>query len=419
MVRALLSWILPLSLATGAAEEKSIEQWAEELAGAYAKSGGYIARYHAERKGTTFDGVLASDLASGRLSTELVIAGGKSAGHRRIWFENDQLFLWRDGVATRMVGIQAELHFLADFQTAILPGWLENPSSTADPVSARDLVMTASFLLEGKTFGFNFGMDRRARPNWIPALKTATVKTSDAETVTFESKTIGLLTIGRKTGMIMKQVVVDEDGETQSMVLRDLRMHPGKEAVAEISKDWEATTPQLLSSGAVTGILRSKIFQLIVDQVEAGNADLAKVDEQLNSRRDALREIAKGWLGPGPIVDRPSWKAVLENAKKQLKAHWLANVPGAKADDDAALEAYLGTAAVRRRCRDQLAAELEQSAIARPEVIKDLFPTALTSTDEAGTATKHSIEAALVRAFGEAILEKKMSEYWGERTGLD
>ncbi|MGC4014922.1 MAG: hypothetical protein QM755_10470 [Luteolibacter sp.] len=366
---------------------KSAEEWTEELSKVHFQSSGYIASYHAERKDVTVDALLASDVPSGELAVHLTTTGGKFAGERKFWTQGDRLFIWQDGVASQITGMRAELKFLLDFQEAILPAIYAKEHEGTEEISVDSFSLNSNLMLQGKGFTFAFGWGTRRKAFWAPALEKAVVKSSDDELVTFETTDSGVLTIGRKSGMITHQETNDGD-EKRVMVLKSLTLNPGKDAVRALSKDWEATTPRLVSSGAMTGVLRTKIFQSIVDQVESGNAVLDKVDSQFDAKRDELRQIARDWVVPGPILDRDTWKLELENAKKQLKAQWLANVPNAKIDDGSAFEAYLAGSPVRQGVRDRLAVLLGDYAPARAEVVKDLFPDPLVATSEAGEAVR-------------------------------
>lgn len=403
--------------------DEAADKAVEELSTAYGKLSGFIATYHSESKGKTLDAIAALDRPSKSAAWETTMKGTKDDDTKRMWIpaDEDAVYFFMHGHLLKAVKIQAEMNFLSSFQKTLLFDPARIAAGKAPETAAPDnnYNMWPQALLAKDSYEGGLFLRNSTRPAWWAAVENSVIESSDEKSITFKTPANGLVTIGREHGLLVKQSMPASDEKERILQLTRIELNPGREKLTNLTKAWDDTAATRMSTHALTGKIRQEVFQILIRDIEGGRLELGRVDAELEKRREELRSIATGWIEQSPIGKKPTWKAVLDHAKGQMRAHWIQNVPGAKADDEAAFEAYLAKPEARTSARDSLVAEMETHAIARGQVLSELFESPLETTNEAGEAVKHSIETATVKAYGEAVVEAKISEYWGERKGLD
>jgi len=411
-------WLFPiLPLVTCAvAEERTARQWADELKATYGKQKSYIATYHAERNGKTAVDFCALDVASGAMATEIKVIDHGSASGVHWWSAgDDQLFAspLEGNSSFRISGIRRELKWY-DHLSGVIGGLTaegEEPSTVEAKFTFQPTILFVSDMIASGIYSTTSG-----RPVWHQYASKGRVARVEPDSVTFATAQ-GDLTVDRKSGMLIKQILPDKEGPPRILELTKLELNPGQKAVEALSSKWDSEHNEPRTSHQITGQFRTATVQLVVESVQSGSSSHEKLEKELVSGRDELRSIADSWIGQGKLVDNAVWKKLFDILKEDAHKDWLAKVPGADKANEAVFEAYLAGPQVREQSRELLVKIVKDSAL-RPKIVTEILPTPITTKNEAGEGAKALVEEAFVRAYVEAIADRKFPEYWGERDGL-
>lgn len=417
MIRILAS--LLLSLPALVAEVRTTQEWIEELSGKQIALEGYIATYRYEGEEKSLEADLASDSGSGLGVLDL------SATNKGVKFEfrhwntlDDRQFAW--------VGPTKELYVMTGTQTEIakLKDFL-NSEQSPEGGPAFNTIWVPSLLLTKDSLDMGLQLAVGGRHVWERFLTDATVEESDDKQVTFVTEEYGHLSISRETGLLLNQSVKGTAGEDRVLELAEFRRNPGREAVAAMSEQWSTEEAKVAASDFDLAPLRLQIFQLMVTLVDGGRMDLDVLGKDLDDRRDALRLIVEGFTDEveGSLGSTQYWKELLEHIRGQLRESWLATPEGSVPGNEAKFEEVLLSPESRIKAREVLAERTAEIEIGRHVVMAEMLgktrEAELKATTEVGKKAKDLIEAAIFRACAEAVLERKIQEFWGERQGLE
>ncbi|MFD0892399.1 hypothetical protein KBB96_13300 [Luteolibacter ambystomatis] len=416
------SLFLLLALVGHATADETADKVAEELAAAYKKTGGFIAKYHSESKGRTLDATVALDMTSGLMVSETnILNPEKPADIGRMWnIPGDVVYMQRGDHTFKIEGMLEDLKFLNRFSNAVSYAW--TPYDAKAPPSIQDPTLVGGTMLttEGMTTGFA-GSTSDWKPLWWKSVQGGTVQAQSPESVTFQTKDDGLVTIERASGVLLKQSTPNQAGSIRTLSVQGpIILNPGKERVAALSVGWSTATVGVKGSGSLTNTARALQFQDIIAKLERGLIDLGKIEKALEERKGELHQIAIKWAKSGELSRHPRWKAVMDVCKEEARKVWLKQLPDSgKGADEEAFEAFLGSSAFRSQALAEMAKGIAQNEDLRARALDEMFQPRLSASNEAGEAAKTLLEDVLVAAYAEAIMEQKAREYWGERKGLD
>lgn len=411
--------LLLLASTLGHAEERTREEWVKELTATYVKLDGFMATYRSQGEGKSLEVVLGRHEGSRRAVLHMKATKGGQTMDLKQWnTDSDEQFTDTGGRRMVITGIDTEITSLNE----LLRLWGVEEKAEAIPVAQYipSFVMTADSLVPS----FNFAT--RDEPSWKNLVEGATVKEIDEKKVSFETKEHGLLDISRETGLLVRQVVAGVDGESRVLELSSVRSNPSKGEVTEVSADWKGDGAQVVARAAMLAPIRMKVFQTLIQGVEEGQIDLKKLDARLEEQRDILRRLAGGWTSEvgGALAGDDFWKKALDRYRNTAEETYREEHGGTDEEVGKFVDKLLADGLNRGLIRDKMAIELVDV-----EPMRELFLFELSGKNrevkllaaktKAGDAAKKSMETALFRAYCEAVLESKMTNYWGERQGLD
>lgn len=404
------------SVAPVAAEDATATEWVSKLTDIYQKQQGFIATYHCEGKTKSLDATLAYDDGSNRSA---IILKGKKDGdtfEMRHWTTDDGSVIIEQGPQQQRVsGLRDELESLSRLMNKL--GYLEEPSSPHFKAPPRFALTKDSIIC-----GLFLNNNRRTPPNWEEFTKDATLKSVAEDQVTFQSPKWGDLTISRKTGLLIRQSLKREDDEPLTLELTNIQLNPGEEAVAKLCSGREEKKAERVPTGTLTSSLRLLHFQSVISKIESGKGDLEKLETLLEDQSDTIRAFADSCLveGPGTLAASDIWKVFLGKSKDELRKQWALKKNG-KEEDEAGFERYLAEPATRKEFRDDTVKILMAKEDYTKRAMWEIFHIreALKTTDETGEHAKSLIEKALARGYFEALLDRKMVNFWSAREGLD
>lgn len=395
------------------------EKLLTELRAAYGKLDGFLVVYHAEEPGKTLEAKVAMDDFSGLGFVHMQASRPGTNLEARMWNTEDDTFVDQGRGVVRIPGLLIEMKNINDLERAL------NPED--DPAVVR---LIPSFFLKGsQVVPFIRGVSFR-QPSWEHLIKDATVKETTDEAVAFATKEYGLISISRKNGLMIRQEVDLKNDAKRVLKVKSLHLNPGRDAVLKLSAAWPTNNAPSLNPMPFTAPYRLEVFQRLIDKVEKGTADLAKLESTLTEKRDALRHFAEGCINerPGSVASKPTWKGYLDQVREQLLKTGR-NAEGNPFNaDELALE--LKKPEVRNKAREALVRFLSPGSSnempadeVRDVVMKEIFGTSdkahLTANGDDGKAAAALIRDALSTAFIEAVADRKMAEYWDKDGSLD
>jgi len=395
----------------GATAEQSREDWLKELSAAYAKQESFIVTYTSQGEGKSLEVTIGMDQ---RADLTLLHMIGKKDGqvHEvKQWnTPDDHFYLHAPAGLVRVDGVTNETRQLSKVLSAFndLVTGKANPPLTWHP--------HISMLLNTKTVAMDMGFNKNSETMWSSALAGATVHESDKETVTFSTVKHGRLTFNRASGLLTRQWIEGAQGEERVLIAENVWLNPGKEAVVRMSSGWD-TKARTQSSAMMTASLRSSFFQSVVDGVDEGKLPLEKLDTFLTEQRGALEQFADAcvYTGPGSLSSTPVWEQMVDALRDDLRAIWVKKNPG-KTDDEKAFATFLTDPKLREESRDQFLKKMDLMDGMKDPSLKEFLPNGKRpqgKTDD-GKVAAEKIETALTRAYVSAILDRKMTELWGE-----
>lgn len=409
--------VLFLLAVRGIAAPVTPQEWVEELSSTYAGLLGFTATYHSEGPGKSLDVTLGLDEGSGISALHMTASKDGHAMEAKLWnTPEDEMYLASGHDIGCVKGVMTEMNSLQQLAKSV---------TNQDKDDMRfEMQLVASMWMTKDGIQPSLGIRSRNEPSWKSEVQDASVKASDDKTVTFETAKWGLLTISRETGLMTRQSITSDDGEVRVLELRQFKINPGRDAITAISNGWTTEGAKTADAGAYTRASRLKLFQILVDAVETGDADLEKLESVLSEQRPALRGFAKPYVAEvgNSLATGDAWKKILGASKDALRKLW-EQKDGSKVGDEAAFERYLGEPAIRAQVRDELGESLSEVEVSKKRLMWEIFGHAgdpeLKASNKTGEAAKAVIEHAMARAYIEAVMEQKMKEFWGARDGLD
>lgn len=410
--------LLSLVLVGHATADEAADKVAEELAAAYKNTGGFIAKYHSESKGKTLDATVGLDIASGLMvSTTALADPEKPADIGRMWnIPGDVFYIQRGDQTLKMEGMMADLKFLNHLSATVARSRTDPPPSPVEPTLIGGTMLTT----EGMTSGLA-GSSSDWKPFWRKSVEGSTIQSQSPESVTFQTKDDGLVTIERASGLLLSQSTPNRSGSIRTLALLEpIVLNPGKDRVVALTAGWSTATVTVRSSGSLTNAARALQFQDIIGKVEHQIIDVGRVESALGERKDELRQLAARWATNGELAQHADWKTLMEKCKEQARRLWLQQLPpGAKGADEATFEIYLGSSAFRADALEGLVEGIVRNKGLKEAALNEMFQPRLSATTELGEIAKTKLEDAMVGAYMRAIMDQKIHEYWGERKGLD
>lgn len=402
---------MALLLAAGsasAADPHPLPAWAQELSDAYAGLPGYIVTYRATGKDTVLDVTLGMDEAS---KTAVTYMRGTKRGEKlesRLWnTAADQNF--SDGGKQLKVcqGVQSELVYLKeiDLLLGVEPG--------GKPLA--DFLMTPRFMMGPKSLEPACNLRHKDSPWWLLDLAWARLKESDKESVTVESERYGLIKFDKKTGMLLRQSIKGEDGSERVVEMKEFKADPGKAGIAALSSDWDTSEAEPSTRLLLTLLHREYVFQKLIDRVDKGEIELAKLETTLNREKELLRRFAGG-LGldsDGEPGWEKTWTDMIEESKTRMVRTW----PGETEQERVkGVETYLSRPSNRAEIRDEMAQRLVEDPESRKAlamIFRGKPVWGFVAKTDVGNAAKTLVETTLISSYFEAKLDGEMAERWG------
>lgn len=249
-----------------------------------------------------------------------------------------------------------------------------------------------------------------------------TVVASDPDSVTFRSKTSGELQVSRKTGLLIEQKHMRENGETRVLKLTEHKPNPGAASLEALIKDWPVGGGTRLSSAEFLRSFRLDAVGLLTEGVTKGHADLGKLVKCLEEQRPLLFKMMAGSVveGEGKVSTLPVWKEVF--SRDRLRQLWLRTKP-ADENDDEAFDRFLSQDSISGLYQKTFAEQFSKQEPVRELVLFELFGRNawenLDAGNEAGEAAKAAFADAYILGYLEALAKAKWTKHLTERTGLD
>lgn len=396
-----------------ATAEQSREDWLEELSAAYVKHESLIVTYTAQSNGKSLVATIAMDHPSGlRLLRVLGESDGKIEEVRNWNTPDDHFYVQSPVGLARVSGVQEETRCLTEILLAVQK-LREEPGP---PIVSSSRI---SLLLDKENIAAFAGFAIRRESPWKYALAEAKVDESNEETVTFSTPDYGQLTFNRANGLLILQLIKGEQGKDRTLIAENVRLNPGKEAILRLSSEWD-TEAKAGPSYNVTRTFRAEIFQTIVDWVDQGHLTPEKLDTWLKEPH-GLEQFINACLldGPDTVSAGDYWKRWMDYQRNTLKIRWLETNPGPKADEDKVFGAYLKDPKIRNASRKELMPDFLKDKNVSEGAMLEIFidqPRPQGKTDD-GKAAAEKIQNALTRSYISAIVDRKMTEFWGKAAG--
>jgi hypothetical protein len=402
MLRCAISAVLMVACAS--ADEGEVARRVEELTAKYCALGGYLATYESRVENKSLVARIGHDHASDRFVIHVEIEIDGKRDECRQWNDAEGiLYMLADGHLFRTPGLKEGAAFLNSWNA------LRAPSEPREAPAA--IKMVPGILLLKSHFEGIAGASMSKRPLWLSRVQVEKIDEVSDDSVVFATEKHGRLTVGRAHGMVTRQVIIGEAGNERVLVLKDLRINPGEAAVSGVSAGWSTLGTEEASAGPLLVECLFQIFQEVIDGIEAGRVELPAVMGHLEKEQEAWKRFAAGLVtdGPDSLSARMNWEEVLGAWRDGLVTAWKRG----EVDKSITFQTYLERPEVRRAAREGLVKKLLASPEVRQLILKEsLADRRLESTGINGKAAAESLESALVRAYLEALVERKMSRHW-------
>lgn len=403
---------------TTAKSETDSEKVIAELTAAYVKQGGYIATYRSGGEGKSLECTLGSDFTSGLGVTHLTAMKGDQKMEGRFWnTSNDRMFIDSGGGLYVFKGMNEELKSIKDLLEVFTDG--------SGKSERQVFSCTPSMLMEKANIIPSLAPGSKIEPPWDDKVEDAPIQASDATTVTFLTKEHGLLTINRENGMLVRQSLEGENGETRVLELTDFQPNPGKEAIARISVDWPTAGAEEKPVIAWMALRRLVTFQRVIDSAERGEVDKNKLDQLLEDQYEVLQHFAKACINEseGSFASKADWPKLFGEVKAAARDQWQKENPGSGVIADSVFIEYLQKPETRLKLRNSLVEGAMKAEKSPETAMDDIFGkggwASLKVGNDRGVAAKQLLVNALSRAYFEALIDLKMEKQWDHRDGLD
>lgn len=384
----------------------------KELEAAYDRNPGYIATYEGKGRDSILEYQMAVDTGSDLTVSKMVLIKGDQRSEFRVWNTGDDRWYFAAGNELKIArGLSEELTSLMELVRKVTTADAEIPKAFQSLLLER----------EGLSTGLGF---KTGAPPWLSVLEESAVRSADPDSITFETPKYGNLTISRATGLLLRQSLVSDKGDERVLELKDFKRNPGRDAVEGMVRDWPTLGAKSMNVGPIMVPMRLKLFRFMIESVENGSADLGKLEGVLEDQKEATRRFVK--CCATNTVDSPvmrSWKKISFPSKEKIREIWLKDVPGSKEDDEEGFNKYLNSSKFRKSFRETVVVAILKREGAADKLTADLLGEGvweqLKARDDAGQAAKEIIGKSLSRIYVEVIMERRMSEEWGNAEGLD
>lgn len=388
--------------------ERSPNEWARELAATFGKHSGFKASYEARGKGKSLTATIAWDQAGDALCQVRVTQDGQTT-ESRSWNLDETMYLQEGDklVADTSMGEIGLRH--AEMSRQL------NLSEAGRPVA--NLAYAPQFLLTGESFFAGLAVTKPPMPPWEDAVWESTSVDVDEQEVVFHTRGSGKITVNRKTGMMTRQEIPGKDGERRELILADLEMNPGRDAVIEIRRDWSVEGAKEIRFGHLKKTTLLLLFQSMIRKVDSGEATPAKLREVLAAKSAYLRkDFRKNIVKATKEMDaenRERWAASVAEAKQALSTKFEAELSRLPAEERARqLKEKLADPAAKTQVRDQMVEQflnIEEVCV----VLVGKKPDEMASTSTAsGAEAKKIIAEAIARAYAETEVECRVEDLW-------
>jgi hypothetical protein len=170
--------------------------------------------------------------------------------------------------------------------------------------------------------------------------------------------------------------------------------------------------------------MRLKKFQEVIDEVERGGADLGKLETVLKDQKESTRRFIRRCIDSAAnSPEMAKWRKFPLPTKEEVREVWVKSIAGAKAGDDEGFEKFLKSSLCRNMIRDAVVEGMLQGGKKVDYMMSSLFGRdvwqQLKTKDDTGRAAKDQLGKTLSQAFAEIIIERRMSQEWGDPEGLD
>lgn len=420
MIRLLAGCALLSSLAWGVANAEVAEPTAAEtvarLSEAYAKLDGFKVIYRSTGEGKSLECTIGLDEISGLSAMHMVVKrGGLEMDFRQWNTVDDEVFVGSAKDLLVFKGMNGEFQSLRDLVKGlnILP----------DGIGKGGFQLTPYLLMTRTAVSPSSKWKSQDELPLATELKDAPIQASDAKSVTFLTGEYGLLTVSRENGLLIRQSVTSDKGEVRVLELKEIQLNPGGEAIRSLSADWSGDGAKDQAVLSLMAPIRLQVFQNVINAVEAGAADLGKLETLLGKQNVALRQFAAACISEtgDSFAATADWKKLLNRDK--VREMWLKKDPGARAGDEKAFEAFIAKPEVREGFRDSMIDGILEVDGASERIMAEIFGkegwSQVKAPGETGQFAKKLIGKALTRAYFESMIDRKMVRFWGERKGLD
>lgn len=397
-----------LMIAAAMAEPETAADWVTALTKTYTAQHGYLATYHSEGEGKALDATVALDFGSGMAISQMTaIKNGRNMSGRFWTTESGEIFVDANGRRAYYPSSAPEIGALKQ----LFP-------------DSRDITPVAvpGFLLTVDSFGQSLKWSNQPQPDWAEAASDLKLGQVTPETVTFETKEYGQLTIDRKTGVLKRQFLTAPDGEKRILEQTSFKPNPGNDVILEISSKWKVDGAETLLQPEKMAAVRLSFFQSLVTGMEEGNMDQPTLVKLLADGKTALRNTAKYALQdrPDSVVAKADWKALITNYQVLFHKSWLERTPE-KDRKEEEFNAFLHS----QKGRDSMVETLTRFVLTEAKPSRSLKSIlfgegkSLSAKTEPGKKAVSSIETALAQAVVEVLVVPKMNELWGDPKKAD
>lgn len=416
MQNPILAWCLGAILISGTAlaEENppSLDDALKELKAAHDRNPGYTAVYEGKGKESSLEYRLALDKESERTASRLVLVIGDDRSESRVWNTADDRWYFANGAELKIArGMREELSSLMELIQKVSKADVQRPKVY------QSLMLESSGLTAG--MGFKIG-----EPTWMPVLEGAAVRAADPESITFETRKNGEVTMSRVSGLLVRQSLVSDKGEERVLELKNYQRNSGSKGVESMVRDWPTLGAKGMDVSPMMTPLRLMMFRLVIDLVERGAADLGKLEDVLEEQTDATMRFVKCCVAAG--ADSPGlkkWREMPLPNEAKIRDMWLKSVPGARADDEEGFKRFMNSTAMRNTFREAMVDSFLNVDGAVNKILSDLFGDGvwkqLKTKDETGESAKEQLGKSLSSAFLQVVVTRRMNQLWGDPEGLE
>lgn len=403
--------IVVFGSAAGRGADPPAEDVLEELESAYGGLNGFVARYGSEGENKILEVTLGLDVGSGVTVLHLVAERDGQKHVARQWSTPEgQLFMGSEGglVVMDLTGQGLDL----------IPEWMAllNEDESEAALAPQ---MVPSVILEKTTVGAAIGWGSKRKPSWSEWVEGASVKNADEQTVTVATAEHGDLSISRETGLLVRQSMTGAEGEARVLELREVRIDPGPEAVAQVFSTWRTEGAQPVPSDSIAELFRFALFQGMVRAVDQGEMAATGLERRLAQGGELLESLAEACLktGDGSVYAVIDWDKVLDKRSVHVR-----DDEEVQRGDEELIDAFLSSPEGRKKFRDaRVVAAARGKDIDKSwlRISKEVFGSAnggnpeLTARSEDGKAFKALLLEALGKAYLAVAMDRKMTELWG------